>query len=63
MRKLTRDEIRTAGKVAREAYNSDGYWAGKEIADELKAKMVLSGATSSDDIYEFEQATGYSYYD
>ena len=63
MAKLTGEEIRTAGKAAHDAYYEDGYWAGREIADQLKGEMVRNGNTSSDDKYAFQESTSYSWDD
>lgn len=62
MRKMTAEEIRTAGRLAHDAYyNGDGYNAGKEYAEKLQAEMTLRGNTSESDIYEFERSTTYSW--
>ena len=61
MSKMTLEEIRVAGRAAHDAYYEDGYAAGKEYADELQGEMIRRGNTSSDDIYEFEHSTTYSW--
>ena len=61
MAKMTREEIRIAGRAAKEAYYEDGYWAGKKIADQLQSEMIRRGNTSSDDKYTFKEATSYSW--
>lgn len=58
---MTKDEIRTAGRLAHDAYYEESYDAGRKIADELKARMVLDGSNTPENIGVFEDATGYSY--
>lgn len=36
MKKMTPEEIRIAGRPAKDAYYAEGYWAGKKIADQLQ---------------------------
>ena len=52
---MTKDEIRTAGRLAHDAYYEKGYDAGRKIADDLIGRMVLDGSNTPED------ATGYSY--
>ncbi len=61
MRKMTPEKIRIAGRAAHDAYYEDGYGAGKKYADQLQGEMIRRGNTSSDDIYEFEHSTTYSW--
>lgn len=61
MEKLTTEEIRIAGQAAKDACYNEGFDAGKEIARQLEAEMILRGNTSSDDKYAFSQATSYSW--
>lgn len=61
MGKLSTEEIEIAGRAAHDAYYEEGYQAGRNLADILEKQMILSGSTSSDHIYAFEKATGYSY--
>lgn len=61
MRKMTSEEIRIAGRAAHDAYYEEGYAAGKKYADQLQGEMIRRGNTSSDDIYEFEHSTTYSW--
>ena len=46
MAKMTHDDIRTAGRAAKDAYYEEGFWAGKKIADQLKGDMIRRGNTS-----------------
>ena len=50
---MTKDEIRTAGRLAHDA--------GRKIADDLIGRMVLDGSNTPENISVFEDATGYSY--
>lgn len=61
MRKMTLEEIRIAGRPAHDAYYEEGYAAGKKYAEQLQAEMIRRGNISSDDIYEFERSTTYSW--
>ena len=61
MAKMTHDDIRAAGRAAKDAYYEEGFWAGKKIADQLKGEMIRRGNTSKDDKYIFEEATSYSW--
>ena len=45
---MTKDEIRTAGRLAHDAYYEKG-------------RMVLDGSNTPENISVFEDATGYSY--
>ena len=58
---MTKDEIRTAGRLAHDAYYEIGYDAGRKIADDLIGRMVLDGSNTPENISVFEDATGYSY--
>lgn len=48
MAKMTHDDIRTAGRAAKDAYYEEGFWAGKKIADQLKGEMIRRGNTSKE---------------
>lgn len=61
MRKISREEIEIAGREVHDTYYNEGYCHAREKADELQARMVLTGATTSDDISAFERSTGLSY--
>ena len=43
---MTKDEIRTAGRLAHDAYYEKGYDAGRKIADDLIGRMVLDGSNT-----------------
>ena len=58
---MSEDEIRTAGRLAHDAYYEKGYDAGRKIADDLIGRMVLDGSNTPENISVFEDATGYSY--
>ena len=58
---VLKDEIRTAGRLAHDAYYEKGYDAGRKIADDLIGRMVLDGSNTPENISVFEDATGYSY--
>lgn len=60
-KKLTTKEIQIAGQAAHDAYYSDGYEAGRKIADQLQSQMILRGNTSDDDKDTFKNATSYSW--
>lgn len=61
LKAMTKDEIRTAGRLAHDAYYEKGYDAGRKIADDLIGRMVLDGSNTPENISVFEDATGYSY--
>ena len=54
-------EVTKWERAAHDAYYEDGYGAGKKYADQLQGEMIRRGNTSSDDIYEFEHSTTYSW--
>ena len=63
MAKMTQEEIRIAGRAAKEAYYNEGYDAGKKIADQLEGEMIRRGNTSSEDKSIFTDSTSYSWSD
>lgn len=61
MSRLSKEEIEIAGREIHDTYYKEGYWPAREKADQLEARMVLTGSTTSDDISAFERSTGLSY--